>query len=98
VKTRHDDGRAKTRRRKTRAAKRPTRAHFIGTRPVTFSMTLREQVVEVEVRPAIGTTTHVNLLITISRGGEVLDWELTRAELASIGRTVGMLTEPETSQ
>jgi hypothetical protein len=53
--------------------------------------------VDVEVRPAIGTTTHVNYAITISRGGKVLDWVPTRAELANIGRTAGMRTELQTS-
>jgi hypothetical protein len=90
-------GRSKPRRRKTTAAKRPPRAPFIGTRPLKFPITLRGQVVDVEVRPAVGTTTHVNYVITISRGGKVLDWVPSRAELANIGRTAGMRTEIQTS-
>ena len=97
MKTVHHDERAKPRRRKTTSAKRLPRAPFIGTRPLKFPMTLRGQVVDVEVRPAIGTTTHVNYAITISRGGKVLDWVPTRAELASIGRTAGMRTVQQTS-
>ena len=60
-------------------------------------MTLRGQVVEVEVIPAEGTTTHVNFQITISRNGKVLDWVPTRAELERIGCTLGMHAELETS-
>jgi hypothetical protein len=96
MKIARQDERPKLRRRKPQATKSP-RAPFIGTRPLKFPMTLRGQVVDVEVRPAIGTTTHVNYAITISRGGKVLDWVPTRAELASIGRTAGMRTEPQTS-
>jgi len=97
MKTTHHGERSKPRPRKTQAAKRLARAVFIGTRPLAFPMTLRGQVVDVEVRPAIGTATHVNYAITISRGGKVLDWVPTRAELASIGRTAGMRTERQTS-
>lgn len=97
MKTGQHEGRSKPRRKKTHAAKRRPRGAFIGTRPLKFPMTLRGQVVEVEVRPAIGTATHVNYAITIRRGGKVLDWVPTRAELASIGRTAGMNTEQQTS-
>jgi hypothetical protein len=97
MKSVHRDQGSKPRRRKTTGAKHVPRAAFIGTRPLKFPMTLRGQVVDVEVRPAIGTTTHVNYAITISRGGKVLEWIPTRAELASIGRTAGMRTELQTS-
>lgn len=97
MKTAPQDEPSKPRRRKMQAEKRLTRAPFIGTRPLKFPMTLRGQVVDVEVRPAIGTTTHVNYAITISRGGKVLDWVPTRAELASIGRSAGMHTEVQIS-
>jgi hypothetical protein len=60
-------------------------------------MTLRGQVVDVEVTPAVGTTTHVNFQITISRKGKVLDWVPTRAELERIGYTLGTHAELETS-
>jgi hypothetical protein len=88
---------SKPRRKKKRAAKSGPRARFIGTRPLKFPMTLRGQVVDVEVLPAIGTTTHVNYKITISLGGKILDWMPTRAELERIGHTAGMLTEVQTS-
>lgn len=97
MKSGQHESRSKPRRKTTQAAKRRPRAAFIGTRPLKFPMTLRGQVVEVEVRPAIGTTTHVNYSITISRGGKVLDWVPTRAELANIGRTAAMNTEQQTS-
>jgi hypothetical protein len=54
-------------------------------------------VVDVEVTPAVGTTTHVNFQITISRKGKVLDWVPTRAELERIGYTLGTHAELETS-
>jgi hypothetical protein len=93
----HVEG-SKPRRRKTTPAKaRPRGASFIGTRPVKFQMVLRGQTVEVKVLPAIGTTTHINYAITISRGGKLLDWVPTRAELERIGRELGMQTERETS-
>jgi len=94
----HVEG-SKPRRRKTKPAKARSRgASFIGTRPLKFQMILRGQPVEVKVLPAIGTTTHVNYEITIiSRGGKVLDWVPTRAELERIGRELGMHTERETS-
>ena len=60
-------------------------------------MTLRGQAVDVEVIPAVGTTTHVNFEITIRQRGKVLDWVPTRAELESIGRIAGMHSEQETS-
>jgi hypothetical protein len=53
--------------------------------------------VDVEVVPAVGTATHVNFEITISRRGKILDWVPTRAELERIGRTAGTYTEQETS-
>jgi hypothetical protein len=60
-------------------------------------MTLRGQVVDVEVVPAVGTTTHVNYNVTITREGKVLDWVPTRAELERIGCTAGMQTVLEKS-
>jgi hypothetical protein len=60
-------------------------------------MMLREQAVDVEVIPAVGTTTHVNFAITIRRRGKILDWVLSRAELESIGRAAGMHSKQETS-
>jgi hypothetical protein len=60
-------------------------------------MTLRGQVVDVELVPAVGTTTHVNFEITISLRGRILDWVPTPAELESIGRAAGMHTKQETS-
>lgn len=88
---------SKRRRKKTSAARRKPRAVFIGTRPRTLSMMLRGVLVDVEVIPAIGSTTHVNYEITISRAGKVLNWVPTRAELEQIGRTAAMNTEQETS-
>jgi hypothetical protein len=88
---------SKLRRRKSSAAKRQQRATFIGTRPRIFSMALRGEAVDVEVIPAVGTTTHVNFEITITRRGKILDWVLTGAELESIGRAAGMLARQETS-
>jgi hypothetical protein len=88
---------SKRRRRKSPAAKRPPRATFIGTRPRKFTITLRGQAVDVEVTPAVSTTTHVNFEITIRRGGKVLNWVPTRAELESIGRAAGMHSKQETS-
>ena len=60
-------------------------------------MVLRGLAVDVELVPAVGTTTHVNFEITLSRGGKILDWVPTRAELESIGRVAGMYTKQETS-
>jgi hypothetical protein len=60
-------------------------------------MTLRGVAVDVEVVPAVGTTSHVNFEITISRRGKILDWVPTRAELEYIGRAAGLHTERETS-
>jgi hypothetical protein len=88
---------SKLRRKKTSAAKGQPRAKFIGTRPRTFTMTLRGQAVDVEVLPMVGTTTHVNFEITISRRGKVLNWVPTRSELESIGRAAGMHAKQETS-
>jgi hypothetical protein len=97
VKTGRQVGGSKLRRTKTAAAKGQRRAKFIGTRPRTFTMTLRGQAVNVEVVPTVGTTTHVNFEITISRRGRILDWVPTRAELEYIGRAAGMNTKQETS-
>jgi len=60
-------------------------------------MTLRGQAVDVELVPAVSTTTHVNFEITISRRGKTLDWTPTRAELECIGRTAGLHTKQETN-
>jgi hypothetical protein len=97
MKTGHHVEGSKRRRRKTGAKTRQPRTWFIGTRPLKFPMTLRGQVVDVEVLPTVGTATHVNYEITISRGGKVLDWVPTRAELERIGRAAGRLTEQQTS-
>ena len=92
---------AKVQRRKSKKSKNAKpdrrRAMFIGSRPLKFPMTLRGLAVEVEVLPAVGTTTHVNYELTIRQGNKVLDWVPTRAELEHIGRVAGMLTEPQTS-
>ena len=77
--------------------KRPLSSTFIGTRPRIFTMTLRGEAVEVEVVPAVGTATHVNFAITISRRGTILDWALTPGELELIGRAAGMHAKQETS-
>ena len=98
MKTRRHTERSKPRRKKTSAPKGQPRATFIGTRPRTFTMTLRGQAVRVEVLPAVSTTTHVNFEITISRGRKILDWVPTRAELEAIGRAAGLNTTQETSQ
>jgi hypothetical protein len=79
----------KPRRRKTKTR---ARAPFIGTRPLKVTMHLRGQLVDVNVVPAVSTTTHVNYQITISRAGKILDWVPTRAELEQIGRTVARHT------
>jgi hypothetical protein len=92
----HVEG-SKVRRKKKRAAKGQPRAAFIGTRPLRFPMDLRGRQVEVEVLPVISTTTHVNFEVTITSQGKALDWVLTRAERAQIGRVAGMHSEPETS-
>jgi hypothetical protein len=88
---------SKRRRKKSPAGKSQPRATFIGTRPRVLTMTLRGERVEVEVMPAVGTTTHVNFAITVTRHGEILDWVLTAAELESIGRAAGMHAKQETS-
>jgi hypothetical protein len=97
MKSRRPVAGSKPRRGKRSAAKSQPRATFIGTRLRSFTMTLRGQAVQVELVPAVSTTTHVNFAITISQRGEVLDWVLSRAELESIGRAAGMHTTPETS-
>jgi hypothetical protein len=97
VKTeRHVEG-SKVRRRKKKAAEGQPRAAFIGSRPLKFPVTLRGRQVEVEVVPVVNTKTHVNYEVTITYQGKTMDWELTRAERAHIGRTAGMYSEPETS-
>jgi len=88
---------SKRRRGKSSAAKSQPRATFIGTRPRIFTMTLRGEIVEVEVMPAVGTVTHVNFAITITRRGTILDWVLTAAELECIGRAAAMHAKQETS-
>jgi hypothetical protein len=88
---------SKRQRRKNSAAKKQSRATFIGTRPRIFTMTLRGEVVDVEVAPAVGTVTQVHFAITIIRRGTTLDWVLTPAELESIGRAAGMHAKQETS-
>jgi hypothetical protein len=97
AKTRPQVEGSRPRRKKSSAAKRQPRATFIGTRPRSFTMTLRGQAVKVELVPAVGTTTHVNFEITISQRGKILEWVPTRAELESIGRMAGMHTKQETS-
>ena len=84
------------RHKKPKAEKRKPRTRFIGTRPLSFTMTLRGRVVEVKVLPVVSTTTHVNYEVTISYGGKVLDWVPTRAELERIGCAAGMQTERQT--
>jgi hypothetical protein len=97
VKTgRHIEG-PKRQRKKSAEAKSRSRSTFIGTRPRIFTMALRGEDVEVEVVPAVGTSTHVNFAITISRRGTILDWVLTPAELELIGRAAGMHAKQETS-
>ena len=99
MKTGRQVGGSKRRGRKSAAAKgRAARATFIGTRPRTFTMILRGYAVEVDVVPAISTTTHVNFEITIRRAGKTLEWVPTRAELEAIGRAAGLHTTQETSQ
>jgi hypothetical protein len=88
---------SKVRRRKNKSAKGRQRASFIGTRPLKFTVTLRRRKVEVEVLPVVSTTTHVNFEVTVTHRGKALDWVLTRAERAHIGRVAGEHSEPETS-
>jgi hypothetical protein len=88
---------SKPRSRKTKGSKARERAPFIGTRPLKVTMQLRGQLVDVKVVPVISTTTHVNYQITITRGGTVLDWALTRAEIERIGCTIARHTELQTS-
>lgn len=92
----HVEG-SKVRRRKKRAAKDKPRAAFIGTRPLAFPMSLRGRQVAVQVLPVVNTATHVNFEVTITCQGKALNWVLTRAERAQIGRAAGMYSEPETS-
>ena len=89
MKTEHQVQGAKLPRRSTKRKRRPT-ATFIGTRPLKFPMTLRRRRVEVEVRPVVTTTTHINFEITITCQGKTLDWVPTLAERAQIGRAAGM--------
>ena len=97
MKTDQQVERSKRGRKKSRAAKGRPRATFIGTRPLKFQMFLRGREVEVKVLPIVNTTTHVNFEITITHERKLLDWVLTRAERAEIGRVAGTQTEPETS-
>jgi hypothetical protein len=97
VKTGRQTEGSKRQRSKSSGAKRQLRATFIGTRPRIFTMTLRGEVVDVEVVPAVGTATHVNFAITITRRGTILDWALTPAELEGIGRAAAMHAKQETS-
>lgn len=93
----HVEGSKVRRKKKERATKGQPRAAFIGTRPLKFPVTLRGQQVEVEVVPVVNTKTHVNYEVTITCQGKTMDWVLTRAERAQIGRVAGMYSEPETS-
>ncbi len=92
----HVEGSKRQRKKKTKAARGP-RAPFIGSRPLKVQMTLRGEAVEVEVLPAVGSATHVNLQVTISRRGKALNWVPTPAELERIGQLIGKLTERQTS-
>lgn len=87
---------SKPRRSKKAAAKSKKGATFIGTRPRIISMMLRGEVVDVEVVPATGSATHVNFEIIIRRRGKTVYWELTPAELESIGRAAGLHARQET--
>jgi hypothetical protein len=75
----------------TPAPKPTTRCKMTSTRGIA------PPAVEVEVLPAVGTTTHVNLQVTISRRGKALNWVPTPAELERIGQLIGKLTERQTS-
>lgn len=97
AKTRRQVKGSRLRRKKRAATNSQARASFIGTRPRSITMMLRGRAVDVEVVPAVGTTTHVNFEITIRARGKILDWVPTRAELESIGRAVGLHTKQETS-
>lgn len=96
VKSVHQVQGAKPRRPSSKGKGRP-HATFIGTRPLKFPMTLRNQKIEVEVRPVVTTTTHLNFEVTITFQGKALDWVPTPAERALIGRAAGMHTVLETS-
>ena len=98
ARTSHHVERSKQQRKKKTKASRGPRAPFIGSRPLKVQMTLRGEAVEVEVLPAVGTTTHVNLQVTISRRGKALNWVPTPAELERIGPLIGKLTERQTSK
>jgi hypothetical protein len=93
----HVEGSKQRRKKKKTNAARGPRAAFIGSRPLKVQMILRGEAVEVEVLPAVGTTTHVNLQVTISRRGKALNWVPTPAELERIGQLIGKLTERQTS-
>jgi hypothetical protein len=86
---------AKLRRRTSSGGK--GRRLAIGTRPLKFPMTLRRRRVEVEVRPVVTTTTHVNYEVIITCQGKTLDWVPNRAERAQIGHAAGMLSVLETN-
>jgi hypothetical protein len=88
---------SKPKRRNITPTERPRRTPLIGSRPLKFQMSLRGQRVDVQVIPAITTTTHVNYEVTISRGGKILDWVPTRAELRQISCAVGSHAELHTS-
>ena len=60
-------------------------------------MTLRRRQVEVQVRPVLTSTTHVNFEVTITCQGKRMHWVPSRAELAEIGRAAGMHAELETN-
>jgi hypothetical protein len=92
-----EGSKVRRKKRKNRAARSQRRASFIGTRPLRFPMTLRGQQVEVEVLPVVSTISHVNFEVSVILEGKALDWVLTRAERAQIGREAGMYSEPETS-
>jgi hypothetical protein len=93
----HAEGSKPPRKKKKTKTAKGARAPFIGSRPLKVQTTLRGEVVEVEVIPAVGTSTHVNLQVTISRRGKALNWVPTPAELERIGQLLGKLTERQTS-
>ena len=84
--------------RPRKAVTSDTPGPFLATRPLHLAMKLRGKAVMVELRPVVQTTEVVNYTITIRRGGKVLRWTPTHAELALIGREAGMETRQETSQ
>lgn len=97
VKASHPTEGLKPKRRNIKRTERPRRTPLIGSRPLKFQMSLRGQRVNVQVVPAITTTTHVNYEVTISRGSKILDWVPTRAELRLISCAVGSHAELHTS-